>query len=81
MVPLQLYKSSAASLQARQWRLIDPGALSPWNVMSWGLKQLKGIVVGSDSMEASPRLQVQELVLVENLKVCPFLDLVFYEKR
>ncbi|KAL2011291.1 hypothetical protein VTN00DRAFT_4009 [Thermoascus crustaceus] len=68
MVPLQLYRSSGASLQARQWRLIDPGALSPWNVMSWGLKQLKGIVVGSDNMEASPRLQVQELVLVENLK-------------
>jgi len=72
MVPLPLYRSSGASLKARGgWRIIDPGVLSPWNVMSWGLRQLKGIVVGWDSnLETSPRLQVQELVLVENLKVC-----------
>ena len=69
MVPLQLYKTSGASLQKKQWQLVDPGMLSPWNVMSWGIKQLRGIVVGSDSLESSPRLQVQELVLVENLKV------------
>ncbi|KAJ9291272.1 hypothetical protein DTO021C3_1072 [Paecilomyces variotii] len=68
MVPLQLYKTSGASLQKKQWQLIDPGMLSPWNVMSWGIKQLRGIVVGSDSLESSPRLQAQELVLVENLK-------------
>lgn len=70
MVPLQLYKSSGASLQKKQWRLVDPAALSPWNVMSWGVRQLKGIVIGSDNFESSPQLQVQELVLVENLKVC-----------
>ncbi|GLI74139.1 hypothetical protein PoHVEF18_002373 [Penicillium ochrochloron] len=67
MIPLQVYKTSGASLQRAQWRLIDPGALSPWNVMSWGVRQLKGFVVGSDG-ESAPKLQVQELVLVENLQ-------------
>lgn len=67
MVPLVIYKTDAGCLKKNQWRIIDPGALSPWNVMSWGLRQLKGVVIGSD--ESSPKLQVQELVLVENLKV------------
>lgn len=31
------------------------------------MKQLKGVVIGGE--EATPRLQPQELVLVENLKV------------
>jgi charged multivesicular body protein 7 len=69
MVPLQVFKANALSLQQRQWRIINPGALSPWNVMTWGMKQLRGFVVGSDTPETSARLQVQELVLVENLKV------------
>ncbi|PLN79127.1 SNF7 family protein [Aspergillus taichungensis] len=67
MVPLQAYKSSGAVLEKPRWNLVDPAALSPWNVMSWGLRQLKGAVLGSD-MEATPGLQSQELVLVENLK-------------
>lgn len=67
MIPLQIYKTHPGILRKSQWRLIDPGALSPWNVMSWGVRQLKGFVVGSD--EAAPKLQVQELVLVENLQV------------
>lgn len=70
MVALPVYRTIAGSLQKSQWRIIDPGALSPWNVMSWGMRQLKGIVVGSD--ESAPRLQVQELVLVENLRVSTF---------
>lgn len=69
MIPLPVYKTSGASLQKAQWRLIDPGTLSPWNVMSWGVRQLKAFVVGSDG-ESAPKLQVQELVLVENLQVC-----------
>ncbi|PKX99543.1 putative vacuolar sorting protein SNF7 family protein [Aspergillus novofumigatus IBT 16806] len=68
MVPLQVFRASALSLQQRQWRIINPGALSPWNVMTWGMKQLRGFVIGSDTPETSARLQVQELVLVENLK-------------
>ncbi|GAQ06114.1 hypothetical protein ALT_3435 [Aspergillus lentulus] len=68
MVPLQVFKASPLSSQQRQWRIINPGALSPWNVMTWGMKQLRGFVVGSDTPETSARLQVQELVLVENLK-------------
>ncbi|KAF7170056.1 hypothetical protein CNMCM5623_002624 [Aspergillus felis] len=68
MVPLQVFKASPLSLQQRQWRIINPGALSPWNVMTWGMKQLRGFVVGSDTPDTSARLQVQELVLVENLK-------------
>ncbi|RHZ73825.1 hypothetical protein CDV55_105217 [Aspergillus turcosus] len=68
MVPLQVFKASALSLQQSQWRIINPGALSPWNVMTWGMKQLRGFVVGTDTPETSARLQVQELVLVENLK-------------
>lgn len=35
--------------------------------MSWGVRQLRGFVIGSD--ESAPKLQVQELVLVENLQV------------
>lgn len=69
MVPLQLYKANAISLQKSQWSLINPGALSPWRVMSWGMKQLRGFVVGSDGLDSAPKLQVQELVLVDNLKV------------
>ncbi|GAB1210431.1 hypothetical protein APSETT445_009223 [Aspergillus pseudonomiae] len=66
IVPLQVYRVNPAILQKPQWRLIDPGVLNPWNVMSWGLKQLKGVVVGTD--ESSPGLQGQEWILVENLK-------------
>ncbi|RMJ22610.1 Snf7 family [Aspergillus sp. HF37] len=40
MVPLQLYKTNAISLQKSQWGLIDPGVLSPWRVMSWGVQEL-----------------------------------------
>ncbi|RAL14849.1 putative vacuolar sorting protein SNF7 family protein [Aspergillus homomorphus CBS 101889] len=65
MVPLQMYKNSGVSLQKPGWG-IDTSALSPWVVMSWGMKQIKGVVLGSE--EATPRLQAQELVLVENLK-------------
>lgn len=69
MIPLQLYRSGAVTLQKRQWRVIDPAALSPWSVMSWGMKQLRGFVVGSGTLDSLPQLQVQELVLVENLQV------------
>ncbi|RDH34076.1 hypothetical protein BDQ94DRAFT_22560 [Aspergillus welwitschiae] len=65
MVPLHLYRTNPASLRKPQWG-IDTSVLSPWAVMSWGMKQLKGVVIGSE--EATPRLQPQELVLVENLK-------------
>lgn len=69
-MPVQLYKASAASLRKPQWGLIDTTALSPWSVMTWGLKQIRGVVVGSGS--DGPRLQPQELVLVGNLQVrCP----------
>ena len=71
IVPLQAYRVNPAILQKPQWRLIDPGVLNPWNVMSWGLKQLKGVVVGTD--ESSPGLQGQEWILVKNLKVWAFL--------
>ncbi|KAL4812772.1 Snf7-domain-containing protein [Aspergillus spinulosporus] len=66
MVPVHLYKASAASLRKPQWGLIDTTALSPWNVMAWGLKQIRGVVVGSGS--DAPSLQTQELVLVSNLQ-------------
>lgn len=66
MVPLHLYRTNPASLRKPQWG-IDTSVLSPWTVMSWGMKQLKGVVIGGE--EATPRLQPQELVLVENLKV------------
>jgi charged multivesicular body protein 7 len=68
MVPLQLFKASGTSLRKPQWGLIDTTALSPWNVMVWGLKQMRGIVIGSGS--DGTKLQAQELVLVENLQVC-----------
>lgn len=67
MIPLQIYKTDPGCLRKSHWRLVDPGALSPWNMMSWGVRQLKGFVIGSD--ESTPKLQVLELVLVENLQV------------
>ncbi|CAG8332873.1 unnamed protein product, partial [Penicillium nalgiovense] len=68
MIPLPVYKTAVGLLQKKsQWKLIDPGVLSPWNVMSWGAQQLKGFVVGSES-DSAPKLQVQELVLIENLQ-------------
>ena len=70
MVPLQLYKSSGASLSTDGWRVIDGGALNPWNVMSWGLRQLKGLMIGSDIPGSPTRFQELELVLMSNLKVC-----------
>ncbi|OJJ51250.1 hypothetical protein ASPZODRAFT_55735 [Penicilliopsis zonata CBS 506.65] len=68
MVPLQAYRASATSLHKKQWSVLDTSALSPWSIMSWGARQLKGIVLGADSLEASPRLQTQDLVIVENLQ-------------
>lgn len=67
MIPLPVYKTDPGCLRKNQWKLINPSALSPWNVMSWGARQLKGMVVGSD--ESAPKIQVQELVLVENVQV------------
>lgn len=67
MVPLPVYKNDAGCLRKGQWRILDPSILSPWNVMGWGMRQLKGLVVGES--ESAPKIQVQELVLVENLQV------------
>ncbi|OKL57694.1 hypothetical protein UA08_06970 [Talaromyces atroroseus] len=64
MVPLGLYSSNNFSLTTSRWRVLDPGALSPWNVMNWGFRQLKGLVVGTDTT----KLRTQKLVLVDNLK-------------
>ncbi|KAJ5083549.1 hypothetical protein N7456_012976 [Penicillium angulare] len=66
MVPLPVYKTTPGSLRKTEWRLVDPAALSPWNVMSWGARQLKGLVIGDS--DSSPKLQTQELVLVDNLQ-------------
>ncbi|KAJ5873953.1 uncharacterized protein N7529_002383 [Penicillium soppii] len=67
MIPLKIYKTTPGLLQKKsQWRVIDPGVLSPWNVMSWGVRQLKGFVVSES--DSAPELQVQELVLVDNLQ-------------
>ncbi|KAL5355860.1 Snf7-domain-containing protein [Aspergillus floccosus] len=64
MVPVQVFRTTPGCLRKPQWNLIDPSVLSPWNVMSWGMKQLKGAVgFGLDT----PALQAQELVLVGNL--------------
>lgn len=39
--------------------------------MSWGVRQLKGFVIGEG--ESAPKIQAQELVLVENLEVRTYL--------
>lgn len=63
---MQVFRTTPGCLRKPQWNLIDPSALSPWNVMSWGMKQLKGAVgFGLDTHA----LQAQELVLVGNLMV------------
>ncbi|EED12845.1 vacuolar sorting protein SNF7 family protein, putative [Talaromyces stipitatus ATCC 10500] len=66
MVPFEVYRSSNFKLSTSRWRILDSGVLSPWNVMNWSLRQLKGFVVGSDN--TSGKLHTRKLVLVENLK-------------
>ncbi|KAF5015967.1 hypothetical protein F66182_12508, partial [Fusarium sp. NRRL 66182] len=66
MVPLEVYKSNNFSLSTNRWRVLDPGVLSPWNVMNWSLRQLKGLVVGTEN--CSGKIRTQTLVLVDNLK-------------
>ncbi|EEA29054.1 hypothetical protein TMatcc_002582 [Talaromyces marneffei ATCC 18224] len=66
IVPLEVYRSSNFSLSTSRWRALDLGVLSPWNVMNWSLRQLKGLVVGMDN--GSRKLRSQTLVLVDNLK-------------
>lgn len=70
MLPLQVYLSSASSLSASRWRMIDPSALSPWKVVEWGWRQLTGFLVGWEGSLSSTTLREQQLVLVDNLKVC-----------
>ncbi|KAL1973057.1 hypothetical protein VTN31DRAFT_6599 [Thermomyces dupontii] len=68
MLPLQVYLSSASSLSASRWRMIDPSALSPWKVVEWGWRQLTGFLVGWEGSLSSTTLREQQLVLVDNLK-------------
>uniref|UniRef100_A0A093VFX8 Vacuolar-sorting protein SNF7 n=1 Tax=Talaromyces marneffei PM1 TaxID=1077442 RepID=A0A093VFX8_TALMA len=70
IVPLEVYRSSNFSLSTSRWRALDLGVLSPWNVMNWSLRQLKGLVVGMDN--GSRKLRSQTLVLVDNLKTIKF---------
>lgn len=70
MLPLQVYLSSASSLGASRWRMIDPSALSPWKVVEWGWRQLTGFLVGWEGSLSSTTVREQQLVLVDNLKVC-----------
>lgn len=37
--------------------------------MSWGMKQIRGFVVGSDGLDSAPPLRAMELVLAANLEV------------
>lgn len=37
--------------------------------MSWGMKQIRGFVVGSDGSDSAPPLRTVELVLAANLQV------------
>lgn len=43
--------------------------------MNWSLRQLKGLVVGTNN--DSGKLHTQALVLVDNLKVCRMLSFVW----
>jgi hypothetical protein len=40
--------------------------------MNWSLKQLKGLLIGSENGGSTMKIQVQKLVLVDNLKVGAF---------
>ena len=68
MIPLEVYMSNNFTLSTSRWRVLDPGVLSPWNIMNWSLRQLKGLVVGADN--GPGKIRTQTLVLVDNLKVC-----------
>src|SRR5215471_925413 len=70
MIPLQTFQTSLASPFRRKWIHI-PAAPTPWQVMGWGLKQLREFVGGSDSdeLDGLGKLQVRDLVIVDNVKV------------
>jgi hypothetical protein len=40
--------------------------------MNWSLKQLKGLLIGSENGGSTMKIRVQKLVLVDNLKVGTF---------
>ena len=63
MIPLDVFKSS--SIERKPWHLY---VTDPWSIMTWGMKQVRGILMGGS--ERDYELPVRELVLVENLQVC-----------
>lgn len=71
MVPLDLFlNSSTTPFQSGWFRL--PAAPSLSQILTWSMKQARGIVMGAggEHSEGSGQLQTGDLVLVENLKVC-----------
>lgn len=70
MVPLLVYKTSTAKLNQNNWQAIGLSSLNPQNIVGWGFRQLKGILLGQEDASSSNQVKVQELVFVENVKVC-----------
>ncbi|KAF3483313.1 SNF7 family protein [Arthroderma uncinatum] len=69
MIPLDIFLSSQTSPFRSGWlRFPSPPSLS--QVVTWGMKQARGLVIGTDSdhLAGTGMLQTNDLVLVDNLK-------------
>lgn len=69
MIPLDIFQASSTTPLKTSWiRLPSPPTLS--QVMGWGMKQLRGILSDFEGhSNVSGKVQVMNLVLVDNLKV------------
>lgn len=69
MIPLQTFLTSPDSIFKKRW--VELPALSPLNVVNWGFRQLRGFMGSEDesNIGASAKLDVKNLVLVDNVKV------------
>ncbi|KAK2753140.1 hypothetical protein FQN54_007965 [Arachnomyces sp. PD_36] len=68
MIPLQTYLTSPDNIFRKRW--VELPALTPSNVVNWSFRQLKGFMGSEDetNIGASAKLDVRNLVLVDNVK-------------
>nr|KMM72087.1 hypothetical protein CPAG_08386 [Coccidioides posadasii RMSCC 3488] len=69
MIALPEFLNSPTSPFKKSWIRL-PAAPSISQILGWGVKQARGLIVGTDydHVESSKNLQEQDLVLVDNLK-------------
>ena len=69
MIPLETFLTAQESIFTKRW--VELPSLNPLNVVNWSFRQLRGFVGSEDesNIGSSARLDVKNLVLVDNVKV------------